>query len=147
GGIHDQLGGGFHRYSTDSLWLVPHFEKMLYDQALLARAYLEAYQATREPAYAQTARGILDYVARDLTAPEGGFDSAEDADSEGEEGKFYVWSPDEIEAVLGHEEAALFERHYGVTREGNFENGSSILHEADPLAATASHAGQPAAAI
>ncbi len=101
GGIHDHLGGGFHRYSVDERWLVPHFEKMLYDQALIARSYLEAYQVTGKRAYAAVARGIFDYVLRDLTAPEGAFYSAEDADSEGEEGRFYVWTPAEIEAALG----------------------------------------------
>src|SRR5207244_7790903 len=139
GGIHDQLGGGFHRYSTDSLWLVPHFEKMLYDQALLARAYLEAYQATREPAYAQTARGILDYVARDLSAPEGGFDSAEDADSEGEEGKCYVWSQPEIETILGPADARLFAARYGVTPDGNWE-GVNVLHRARTVSQVAAAA-------
>ena len=129
GGIHDQLGGGFHRYSTDSVWLVPHFEKMLYDQALLARAYLEAYQATRDDSYAETAAGILDYVDRDLSSPGGGFDSAEDADSEGEEGKFYVWTPRQIEQVLDPEAARRIEERYGVTRAGNFE-GANILHRA-----------------
>ena len=137
GGIHDQIGGGFHRYSTDAEWLVPHFEKMLYDQAQLAWAYLDAYQIAREPgpaadparaaAYAATARGILAYVARDLTAPEGGFLSAEDADSEGEEGKFYVWTPSEIARALG-DDAALFQYAYGVTPQGNFEHGTSILY-------------------
>ncbi|MEO5617431.1 MAG: thioredoxin domain-containing protein [Candidatus Eisenbacteria bacterium] len=130
GGIHDHLGGGFARYSTDRHWLVPHFEKMLYDQAQLAWSYLEAYQVTGEARFAGTARGIFAYVTRDLSSPEGGFYSAEDADSEGEEGKFYVWTPSELEAVLGAEDAALFARRYGVTPQGNFEHGSSILHEA-----------------
>ena len=141
GGIHDQLGGGFHRYSTDAHWLVPHFEKMLYDQALIAWSYLEACQATGRAEYAATARDIFRYVDRDLSAPEGGFDSAEDADSEGEEGKFYVWRPAEIEAVLGREDAALFEHRYGVTSAGNFEHGTTILSEAHSLAETAKHAG------
>jgi hypothetical protein len=103
---------------------------MLYDQALIAWAYLEAFQVTGNPAYAATARGILDYVARDLTAPEGGFYSAEDADSQGEEGKFYVWTPAELEQVLGSADARLVAERYGVTAEGNFEHGASILHEA-----------------
>src|SRR5439155_6427266 len=107
GGIHDHLGGGFHRYATDQHWRVPHFEKMLYDQALLAWSYLEGYQVTGRAEYAATARGIFDYVARDLTTPEGAFDSAEDADSEGEEDKFYVWTPRELEAELCPD-AALF---------------------------------------
>jgi hypothetical protein len=129
GGIHDHLGGGFHRYSTDREWLVPHFEKMLYDQAQIAWAYLEGYQITGRPGYAETARGIFGYVARDLTGPEGGFHSAEDADSEGEEGRFYVWTPAEVEAVLDGADAAVFAYHYGVTLEGNFDHGTSILHE------------------
>jgi hypothetical protein len=137
GGIHDQLGGGFHRYSTDADWLVPHFEKMLYDQAQLAWAYLEGYQATRDPRYAATARGIFAYVGRDLSAPEGGFYSAEDADSDGEEGKFYVWTPAEVEAIAGQEDAAPFMFRYGVTSPGNFEHGTSILHEAHPMDETA----------
>ena len=137
GGIHDQLGGGFHRYSTDAEWLVPHFEKMLYDQAQLAWAYLEGYQATRDPRYAATARDIFAYVGRDLSAPEGGFYSAEDADSEGEEGRFYVWTPAEVEAIAGQEDAAPFMFRYGVTPRGNFEHGTSILHEAHSMEETA----------
>jgi uncharacterized protein YyaL (SSP411 family) len=140
GGIHDQLGGGFHRYSTDGVWLVPHFEKMLYDQALLARAYLDAFQATREPSYAATARGILDYVARDLSSEAGGLDSAEDADSEGEEGKFYVWTYAELAAALGPADAELFSRRYGVTPEGNWE-GVNVLHRAQRVAEVAAAAG------
>ena len=128
GGIHDHLGGGFHRYSTDAQWRVPHFEKMLYDQAQLAWVYLDACQATGRAEYAATARGILDYVARDLTSPEGAFYSAEDADSEGEEGRFYVWTPAGTAAVLGAEDAALFDFVHGVTAEGNFEHGASVLH-------------------
>jgi len=133
GGIHDHLGGGFHRYATDPQWLVPHFEKMLYDQALLARTYVEAYRVTQRADYVQTARGIFDYVLRDLTDPGGGFYSAEDADSEGEEGKCYVWTPQEITQRLSAEEAELFNRFYGVTAEGNFEHGASILHIEQPL--------------
>lgn len=135
GGLHDHVGGGFHRYSTDAHWLVPHFEKMLYDQGLLASVYLEAYQVTRRELFAETARGIFEYVLRDLTSPEGGFYSAEDADSEGEEGKFYVWTPEQIEAVLGAERAAAFCQAYGVTAAGNFEQlGTSILHLEAPVA-------------
>jgi len=125
GGIWDHLGGGFHRYSTDQAWHVPHFEKMLYDQALLSRAYLEAYQATGRPQPAGLARGILDYVLRDMTDKEGGFYSAEDADSleaaggSLKEGAYYVFSQTEIEASLGKDEAAVFNYCYGVRPEGN----------------------------
>jgi hypothetical protein len=141
GGIHDHLGGGFHRYATDRRWLVPHFEKMLYDQALIAWAYLEALQATGAERYARTARDLFGYVSRDLTSPEGGFWSAEDADSEGEEGKFYVWTPAELARVLSAEDARLVAEHYGVTEGGNFENGASILHESGPVAETAARLG------
>ncbi len=129
GGIYDQLGGGFHRYSTDDRWLVPHFEKMLYDNAVLAQVYLEAYQVTGDAEFEKTARSVLDYVLRDMTDPQGGFYSAEDADSEGEEGTFYVWTPAQIESVLGRETGALFSRFYDVTAAGNFEGGRSILHQ------------------
>ncbi len=129
GGIHDHLGGGIHRYSTDRHWLVPHFEKMLYDQALMARAAIEAFQITRKDVYADFARDILDYVLRDLRSPEGAFYAAEDADSEGEEGRFYVWTPAQIREIVGEETAQRFMRAYGVTESGNFEGGSSVLHE------------------
>ena len=131
GGIYDQLGGGFHRYSTDTYWLVPHFEKMLYDNALLARLYLHAFQTTRKPLYRRVVEETLDYVAREMTHPSGGFYSAQDADSEGVEGKFFVWRPEEITAILGKETAEVVNRVYGVTRTGNFE-GHSILHVAEP---------------
>ncbi len=127
GGIHDQIGGGFHRYSTDAFWLVPHFEKMLYDNALLARLYTHAYQITGGEAYRRTAEGILDYVIREMTSDDGGFYSAQDADSEGVEGKFFVWRPERVADLLGVEDAAIFCDFYDVTREGNFE-GMSILH-------------------
>jgi uncharacterized protein YyaL (SSP411 family) len=127
GGLCDQLGGGFHRYSTDAQWLVPHFEKMLYDNALLAGCYLDAFTATKNPFYAEVVRGTLDYVLRDMTAPEGGFYAAEDADSEGVEGKYYVWTPPEIAEVLAPGEAKTFCRVYDVTETGNFE-GSNILN-------------------
>jgi uncharacterized protein len=127
GGIYDQLGGGFHRYSVDERWLVPHFEKMLYDNALLTTCYVEAYQATGNAEYARVVRETCDYVLRDLTDPAGGFYSTEDADSEGEEGKFYVWTPHEIEAVLGSELAAEFGYVYDVSDAGNFE-GQNILN-------------------
>ena len=103
GGIYDHLGGGFHRYSVDAEWLVPHFEKMLYDNAMLANCYLDAWQETERKDYLRVVRETLDYVLRDMTDPLGGFYSAEDADSEGEEGKFYVWTPQELQAVLGPE--------------------------------------------
>ncbi|MDQ2086320.1 thioredoxin domain-containing protein [Herbivorax sp. ANBcel31] len=121
GGIYDHIGFGFSRYSTDSKWLVPHFEKMLYDNALLSIAYLEAYQATRNKKYADVAHEIFTYILRDMTSPEGGFYSAEDADSEGVEGKFYVWSPDEIIDVLGKEDGEKFCEYYDITPKGNFE--------------------------
>ncbi|MGH7792737.1 MAG: thioredoxin domain-containing protein, partial [Thermodesulfobacteriota bacterium] len=107
GGVYDHIGFGFHRYSTDPQWLLPHFEKMLYDQAMLTIAYTEAYQATGKKDYEKTAREVFRYVLRDMTAPEGGFYSAEDADSEGEEGKFYLWTEDEIREILGKEDADL----------------------------------------
>jgi uncharacterized protein YyaL (SSP411 family) len=121
GGIYDHIGFGFSRYSTDSKWLVPHFEKMLYDNALLSIAYLEAYQETKNKKYAHVAHEIFTYVLRDMTSSEGGFYSAEDADSEGVEGKFYIWSPDEIINVLGKEDAEKFCKYYDITAKGNFE--------------------------
>jgi len=127
GGIRDHLGGGFHRYSVDRVWLVPHFEKMLYDQALLAGLYLEASRCFRDEAYATVAAEILDYVVREMTSADGGFFSAQDADSEGEEGKFFVWTAAEIRDVLGLERAARFCEAYRVGEAGNFE-GQSILH-------------------
>jgi uncharacterized protein YyaL (SSP411 family) len=132
GGIFDHLGLGFHRYSVDEKWLIPHFEKMLYDQALLAMAYTEAGQALGKEEYGRTAREIFTYVLRDMTSPEGGFYSAEDADSEGREGVFYVWRPEEIQAHLGREEGGLFCRFYGVRPEGNFEDETSVLHISRP---------------
>jgi len=126
GGIFDQIGFGFHRYSVDEKWLVPHFEKMLYDQAVLAMAYTEAYQATGKVEFARVAREIFTYVLRDMTAPDGGFYSAEDADSEGQEGLFYVWTPREVKAHLGKETGDLFCRFYGITEAGSFEEGRSI---------------------
>ncbi len=129
GGIYDHLGGGFHRYSVDEHWLVPHFEKMLYDNAQLLRTYLHAWQITGRETFRRVVEETTDYVLREMTGPEGGFYSTQDADSEGEEGKFYVWTPDQIQAVLGPEDARLFNRIYGVTRTGNFE-GRNILHRA-----------------
>ena len=129
GGIYDHLGGGFHRYSTDPIWLVPHFEKMLYDQAALATVYLEGYQVTQSPMFEYVARGVLDYVLNDMTGPQGGFYSAEDADSEGEEGTFYVWSDAELKKILTLEEYKLAYKIFGVTTGGNFEeSGKNIFH-------------------
>jgi uncharacterized protein YyaL (SSP411 family) len=134
GGIYDQLGFGFHRYSTDSHWLLPHFEKMLYDQALLALVSLETFQVTQNHFYAQTAQEIFTYVLREMTAPEGGFYSAEDADSDGEEGKFYLWSPKQLRETLGADEAEWLMQVYNVTEGGNFfdqatqaKTGANIL--------------------
>ncbi len=122
GGIYDHLGGGIHRYSTDPEWRVPHFEKMLYDQALVSSIYLDAYQATGKRQYVETARGIFGYVLRNLQSEEGGFYSSEDADSEGQEGKFYVWTLDQVKATLGEEDARLFASAYDVTEHGNWEH-------------------------
>ena len=127
GGIYDHLGGGFHRYSTDERWLVPHFEKMLYDNALITQVCVEAYQATQNPEFSRVARETLDYVLREMTSPEGGFYSTQDADSEGVEGKFFVWPLAEIEQVLGHGAADLFAYVYDVTGEGNWDE-SNILN-------------------
>jgi len=127
GGMYDHLGGGFHRYSTDAEWLVPHFEKMLYDNALLTAAYLEAYQATGEMFYREVVEETLAYVLREMTSPDGPFCSTQDADSEGVEGKFYVWSAAEVETILGKETAQLFNDVYGVSAEGNWE-GHNILN-------------------
>ena len=126
GGIYDQVGGGFHRYSTDAYWLVPHFEKMLYDNALLARLYLHAWQITSNPLYRRITEETLDYVLREMTDTAGGFYSAQDADSEGVEGKFFVWTPDELRAALGPD-AELVMGYYGVTDRGNFE-GANIFN-------------------
>ena len=133
GGMYDQLGGGFHRYSVDERWLVPHFEKMLYDNALLVWTYLEAYQATQDEFYREVVEHTLGYVLREMTQPAGGFYAAQDADSEGEEGLFFTWLLEDIEALLGEEDAALFARYYGVVPEGNFEHGRNILHVENEL--------------
>ncbi len=128
GGIYDQLGYGFHRYSTDDEWLVPHFEKMLYDQALLSRAYLEGYQVTGEGKYAQTAKEIFEYVIREMENPEGGFYSAQNAESEGEEGKYFVWDRSEVIKILGEEKGTVFCDFFGITPQGNFDEKRSVLH-------------------
>jgi len=127
GGVYDQLGFGFHRYAVDRQWLVPHFEKMLYDQALISLACLEAFQATATAGYRQVADEIFAYVLGEMTSPEGGFFAGQDADTEGEEGTCYLWTRDEIAAAIGHDEAELFCRLFGVTAGGNFE-GQNILH-------------------
>ncbi len=142
GGIYDQLGGGFHRYSTDARWLVPHFEKMLYDNALLARLYLHLYQATGDLFFRRIAEETLDYVVREMTDERGGFYSTQDADSEGVEGKFFVWTVAEIHELLGHEDGALVCAYYGATAVGNFE-GENILHVPRPAEAVASEVGIP----
>jgi uncharacterized protein YyaL (SSP411 family) len=133
GGIYDHLGGGFHRYSVDERWLIPHFEKMLYDNALLSRTYFEAYQATGEERYRRVAEEALNYVIREMKSPEGGFYSTQDADSEGKEGKFYVWSRDQIKEMLGKEKGTPFCAYYGVTPQGNFEGESSVLNIASTI--------------
>ena len=133
GGICDQVGFGFHRYTVDRQWLVPHFEKMLYDQALIAIAYMDAFQATGNPIHLRAAEEIFTFVLREMTSLEGGFFAGEDADTEGEEGKYYLWTPAEIAAVIGDDGARLFCRIFGVTEKGNFE-GSNILHLPIPLA-------------
>ena len=127
GGMYDHVGGGFHRYSVDAKWLVPHFEKMLYDNALLARVYLNAFIATGDGEFREIATEVLDWVLREMTSDEGGFHSAQDADSEGEEGRFYVWAPEEIDRILGPDEGAVIRKAYGVTPGGNFE-GKNILN-------------------
>jgi uncharacterized protein len=141
GGIFDQIGLGFHRYSVDERWLVPHFEKMLYDQALLGMAYAEVYQVTGDETYAQSTRDIFEYVLRDMQGPEGGFYSAEDADSEGEEGLFYVWTPEQVKAILGAERGGLFCSYYDITEAGNFEHSTSIPHRPKSLEVFASLKG------
>ena len=140
GGIYDQLGGGFHRYSVDERWLVPHFEKMLYDNALLAMTYLEAYQVTRKGLYRRVVEETLDYALREMAQPGGGYSAAQDADSEGEEGLFFLWTKDEVERQLSAEPARLFCRYYDVTPEGNFE-GKNILHVSSEMADLAEFLG------
>lgn len=144
GGIYDHVGFGFHRYSTDPKWFLPHFEKMLYDQALLAMAYVETYQVTKNPNYERVAREIFSYVLRDMTSPEGGFYSAEDADSEGEEGKFYLWTQKEIIEIIGEEEANIIFKVYNLQPGGNFNEeatgeilGTNIFHLTKPISAIA----------
>lgn len=148
GGIFDHLGGGFHRYATDAVWLLPHFEKMLYDQALLSTAYTEGYLASGREAFAEVTHAVLRYVLRDLRSPEGAFYCAEDADSEGREGLFYLWTVDEVESVLDAEDAAMFCRVYSVIEDGNFEDeatgdrtGENVLHRAERASVVALELG------
>jgi uncharacterized protein YyaL (SSP411 family) len=144
GGVMDQLGGGFHRYSTDAAWRVPHFEKMLYDNALLLRLYVDAFRATRDPRWEATASTIADYVLRDMQAPEGAFFATEDADSEGEEGKFFVWDRAEVAAALRDDELTeLVCLHFGITEEGNFEGTrKTVLRNAVPVESLAIKRGR-----
>ncbi len=137
GGMYDQIGGGFHRYSVDARWLVPHFEKMLYDNALLARLYTRAWQWTKDPFFARIANEILGYVQREMTSPDGGFYSSQDADSEGEEGKFYVWSRREVLDVLGADEGRIFCALYDITESGNWEGHNILNVPRDPEAVAA----------
>jgi uncharacterized protein YyaL (SSP411 family) len=132
GGIYDQLGGGYSRYAVDENWLVPHFEKMLYDNALLTRANLEAFQITKDPLLERVVRETLEFILREMTHPDGGFYGALDADSDGEEGRFYVWTPQEIAGVLGEKEGRVLCIHYGVTDKGNVEGGRSVLSVVAP---------------
>jgi len=140
GGMYDHIGGGFCRYSTDARWLVPHFEKMLYDNALLAKAYLEGWQATGVERFRAVAREALDYILREMTAPDGGFYSSTDADSEGIEGKFFVWTPEQVAEVLDEEEARRVNSYYDITPTGNWE-GKSIPHTPRDLDTVASELG------
>jgi uncharacterized protein YyaL (SSP411 family) len=133
GGLYDHLGGGFARYCVDERWAVPHFEKMLYDNGQLVKLYADAYRATGKPDWRRVFEETIDYTLRDMTHPEGGFYASEDADSEGEEGKFYVWTPAQVQSVLGAPDAALACRAFGVTATGNFEHGSTVLHRAAAL--------------
>jgi uncharacterized protein YyaL (SSP411 family) len=136
GGIYDQLGGGFHRYSVDAIWLVPHFEKMLYDNAQLVQVYLHLFQATKKPFYKRVAVETLEYIKREMLNESGGFYSTQDADSEGVEGKFFVWTPEEIAGILGAEEARIFNFYFDVSEHGNFE-GKNILNVKNSLAVSA----------
>ena len=143
GGIHDQVGGGFHRYSVDGIWLVPHFEKMLYDNALLARVYAMAYRVTGEARWREVAERTLDYLLREMRAPDGGFAAAQDADSPGGEGAFFVWTVEQLTKVLARDEAQAIVLRYGMRPEGNFE-GANILYVAAPMEAVAQRVGPDA---
>lgn len=137
GGMYDQIGGGFHRYSVDAKWLVPHFEKMLYDNALLAKVYLQTYQLTKDPLYRRIAEEIFRFVSREMTSAEGGFYSALDAEVEAEEGKSYIWTQEQIQEVLGKKEAKLFIQVYGLDEGPNFEGGTNILYLPNPISSVA----------
>jgi uncharacterized protein YyaL (SSP411 family) len=144
GGIYDQIGGGFSRYSVDAEWLIPHFEKMLYNQALLVPVYLDAYLVTGKDLYRRIATETMDWVLRDLTSPDGAFYCALDADSEGEEGKYYTWTPEQVEAVLGAADASLFCAQFGITKQGNFEHATTVLHVTqEPEVFAAAHGMKP----
>jgi uncharacterized protein YyaL (SSP411 family) len=141
GGLNDQLGGGFARYSVDAFWMIPHFEKMLYDNALLLAVYADAALATGEQLFLEVVHGTADWMLRDLRAPEGGFRSSFDADSEGHEGKFYVWDRDEVRALLTPEEYAVFAPRFGLDRDPNFEQTHWHLHVFKEIATLASELG------
>ena len=143
GGIHDHLGGGFHRYSTDPRWRIPHFEKMLYDNALIGRLLVDIWRVTRNSRYRKTCVALLEYVEREMSADDGGFYATQDADSEGREGVFFVWTPAQLGEVLGSEDAALAQRYYGVDEAGNFEDGTTVLHLTRPIMALAQQVGAP----
>jgi uncharacterized protein YyaL (SSP411 family) len=147
GGMYDQVGGGFHRYSVDARWLVPHFEKMLYDNAMLARLYVLAHRAFGKPEDARVARETLDYLLREMTPPEGGFFAAQDADSGGREGSFYVWNPETLEAAVGPEWAPIVAARFGVTARGNFEAGETVLSVVRSLSDLANEFGRSEAEI
>jgi uncharacterized protein YyaL (SSP411 family) len=142
GGMYDQIGGGFHRYSVDARWLVPHFEKMLYDNAMLARLYTVAYRAFGDPEDARVVRETLDYLLKEMTPPGGGFFAAQDADSGGEEGTFYVWSPKSLEAAVGPDAAPVVAARFGVTSQGNFEHGDTVLSVVRTLPGLAAEFGR-----
>ncbi|WP_426736660.1 thioredoxin domain-containing protein [Myxococcus faecalis] len=147
GGIYDQLGGGFHRYSVDARWLVPHFEKMLYDNAQLVHLYAEAEQVESRPLWRKVVEETVEYVRREMTDAGGGFFAAQDADSEGEEGKFFVWRPDELHGLLSPERAELVMRHFHVTPQGNFEHGATVLEVVVPADTLARERGLPVAEV
>jgi uncharacterized protein YyaL (SSP411 family) len=147
GGIHDQIGGGFHRYAVDAHWRVPHFEKMLYDNALLARVYALAHEATGEARWAEVAGSTLDFLLGEMRVPGGGFASALDADSPGGEGAYFVWTPDELRALLPPDEAAAVELRYGVTASGNVEGGGTVLNAVAPVAEVSRALGRDAAPL